>query len=32
MKSGLGPWLDYEITKPVGIRRKQIGEETKTDH
>lgn len=33
MKSGLGPWNDYEITHPVGIRRKQIdqNEETKNN-
>lgn len=24
MKSNLGPWNDYEITQPVGIRKKQI--------
>jgi hypothetical protein len=23
MKSGVGPWDDYEIIQPVGIRRKQ---------
>ncbi len=35
MKSGLGPWVDFEITQPVGIRRKQItneAEESKEHH
>lgn len=32
MKSGVGPWDDYEITQPVGIRRKQNTEESKNNH
>ena len=38
MKSGVGPWNDYEVLQPVGIRKKQIEgptsseEEAKTNH
>jgi hypothetical protein len=34
-KDGVGPWNDYEIVTPVGIKKKQItaegAEETKND-
>jgi hypothetical protein len=39
MKSGAGPWNDFEITLPIGIKKKQLGappidgqEEEKTNH
>ena len=25
MKGGVGPWNDYEIVNPVGIRKKELG-------
>ena len=34
-KDGVGPWNEYEIVQPVGIKKKQLGnggqEETKTN-